>query len=191
MKRCALILGAIVLSVLSASASDTTGALVLLPIAGGVVGLVIGAIICAIVCSRKSGRRAIWLSLPIFGMAGFGLSVVALKIEMSKYEDKVVCSFGRYDHIQGGMGVITVPPSFAASDLERFYRLLTNRENAVLSSHEFAAALVHQGNGIDQVYLNVYPSLDDPTEYSRINDEVKRQMEIALKREQRSIDARK
>ena len=191
MKRYVIAVGAILLGVQRASASDMTGALILISITGGVVGLVIGAVICAVVCSRRRGTSAIWFSLPIFGVAGFALSVVALNIKMSNYEDKVVCSFGRYDHMRGGMGVVTVPHSFSARDLEQFYGLLTNRENAVLSSHEFAAALVHQGNGIDQVYLNVYPSLDDPTAYTRINDEVQRQMDIILKRQQRSIDAPK
>jgi hypothetical protein len=192
MKRYTIILGAILLSVQGASASDMTGALVLIPIAGGVVGLVIGAVICIVVCSRRRGRRAVWFSLPIYGVAGFVVSVAALNIEMSKYEDKVVCSFGRYDRMRGGMGVITVPQNFSGSDLEQFYRLLTNRENAILSSHEFAAALVHQGNGIDQVYLNVYPSLDTANEeYTRINDEVHRQMEIVLKRDTHGSDTRK
>jgi hypothetical protein len=182
MKRYAIILGAILLSVQKVSASDMTGALVLIPIAGGLAGLVIGTVICFVVCAMKQGRRGVWFSLPLYGVAGFGLSVAALNIQMANYGDKVVCSFGRYDHMRGGMGVITVPRDFSASDLGQFYGLLTNRENTILSSHEFAAALVHQGNGLDQVYLNVYPDLDVPTEYSRINGEVQRQMDIVLKR---------
>jgi hypothetical protein len=160
-----------------------TGALVLVPIAGGVIGLAIGAAICALVCSMRTGRRMIWFSLPIYGVAGVAVSVVALNLEMSKYEDKVVCSFGRYDDLRGGMGVITVPHSFSAADLEQFYGLLTNRDNAILSSHEFAAALVHQANGIDQVHLNVYPSLATTNEeYTTINAEAQRQMSIVLMR---------
>jgi hypothetical protein len=184
MKRHLIVLGAILLSVQRVSASDMTGALVLVPIAGGVIGLAIGAVICAMVCSRRSGRRRIWFSLPILGVAGVVLSVMALNLEMSKFENKVVCSFGRYDELRGGMGVITVPHSFSASDLEQFYRLMTNRDNAILSSHEFAVALVHQGHGIDQVHLNVYPGLDTAKEeYTRINDEAQRQMSIVLNRD--------
>src|SRR5262245_22074787 len=56
MRRSAIILGAILLSVQGASASDTTGALVLIPIVGGVIGLVIGAVICIVVCSRRQGQ---------------------------------------------------------------------------------------------------------------------------------------
>src|SRR4051794_19133379 len=69
-KRYVIVLGAILLSVQRASASDMTGALVLVPIAGGVIGLAIGAAICALVCSMRTGRRMIWFSLPIYGVAG-------------------------------------------------------------------------------------------------------------------------
>lgn len=158
-----------------------TGALVMVPVAGSLAGLVLGVIVCTVVCVRSRWKRAIWFSLPVYGVAGMVFAMVALNFTMAKHRDKVVCSVGRYDPQRGGMGVITVPPSFSAADLERFYARLTNRENAILSSHEFAAALVHQGNGIDQVYLNVYPSLEIPDEYTRINDEVQRQMDAILK----------
>ena len=181
MKRYALILAAILLCAQTASASDTTGALVLIPIAGGLAGLAVGAVVCFVVNATNRGKRAIWLSLPLFGVAGVVLSLVAAHHEAAKYEDKVVCSFGNYDRHRGGLGVIQVPHDFSAPDLEQFYSLLTNRDNAILSSHEFAAALVHQGNGLDQVYLNVSPDLQIPDEYTKVNDEVQRQMDTVLK----------
>ncbi len=191
MKRFIMVLGAIFLGIQRTSASDTTGALVLIPIAGGVVGLVIGAAVCTAICWGARQRRKIWFSLPLFGAAGFVLPVVAIMLLMAQHRDKIVCTFGRYDHMRGGMGVITVPHDFSRSDLAQFYGQITNRQNAILSWHEFAVALVHQGNGIDQVYLNVYPNLDMTTEYRPVNDEVRRQMDIVLKQRQKAIAAPK
>ena len=52
----------------------------------------------------------------------------------------------------------------------------------------FATALVHQGNGINQVYMNVYPQLENGEPYTKINDEVQRQMSIVLDKKLRNND---
>ena len=87
------------------------------------------------------------------------------------------------------MGVIGVPDDFSKTELEQFYSLLTNRENPILAPYKFAAALIHQDNGIVQVYLNVYPELDI-AEYGKVNDEVGRQMDTILVRRGPDRDTR-
>lgn len=181
--------GLVVLCARSARASDTTGALVVIPVACGAAGLTIGGIICAVLVSRRGGERSVWLSLPVYGIAGAALGLAFLFGAVSRNEDKVVSSFGRYDRYRGGMGACPVPLDFSATELKEFYGLISNRENAVLRSHEFAAALIHGANGLARVELNVYPALDMKTEYQAVNDEVHRQMDIVLQRHPESVNS--
>lgn len=188
----AIVAAVMLAGVPSSFASDTTAALILIPIGGGIIGLVVGAIICAIARLTKRANRVIWFSLPVFALIGTGIAVGAVNSKTSAYEDKIVASFGTYDHQRGGMGVLQVPADFSPTDLREFYGLLTNRENAVLSSHEFATALVRQGNGTTQVYLNVYPDLNSTNgEYSVVNGEVQRQLDSLLKKRAASPDRQK
>jgi hypothetical protein len=122
-----------------------------------------------------------WIVLPAFPVIGFIIGLVWLRCTLSANEDKILASFGNYDLLRGGMGVIAIPDNFSDRELQQFYVAINNKSNVVLSSHEFAVALVRQGNGIRQVHLNAYPDIQDD-EYSKINDEIKRQMDVTLGR---------
>jgi hypothetical protein len=187
MKRFTYSVTSLLLSVEAVSASDTTGALILVPVGGAMVGLALATAFCVLFSSREGRRRYVWFTLPLFAMVGFMIGIGALRGAMSKYESKVVCSFGRYDRLRGGMGVQPVPHTFAMKDVEQVYSSLTNRTNALLAPYEFAVALVHQANGIDQLYFNVYPSLETPQPYIQVDGEVHRQAGIIIARHLRSV----
>jgi len=182
MKWLISLLGILLLGPQTAFASDTTGALVIIPIGGSVIGLVMGAVIWLKL--RRQGRKAsVWLMLPAGVAAGIVLSALALAVALWSNMDKVVASFGPPAR-EGGGGInsIQVPPSFSTKQLEAFYRLINNRENSVLRGHEFTVALVRQSNGIHQVQLGVYPRIGSPSERSVIDSEVERQMDLFLGR---------
>ena len=182
MKRLISLFGILLLGPQTAFASDTTGALVIIPIGGSVLGLIIGAVICLKL--RRKGRKAsVWLMLPAGVAAGIVLSALALAVALWSNMDKEVASFGPPAR-EGGGGInsIQVPDSFSTKQLEAFYRRINNRENSVLRGYEFTVALVRQSNGIHQVQVGVYPRIASLGDRMSVESEVGRQMDLFLGR---------
>ena len=182
MKRLISLFGILLLGPQTAFASDTTGALVIIPIGGSVLGLIIGTVICLKL--RRKGRKAsVWLLIPAGIVAGIVLSALALAVALWSNMDKEVASFGPPAR-EGGGGInsIQVPDSFSTKQLEAFYRRINNRENSVLRGYEFTVALVRQSNGIHQVQVGVYPRIASLGDRMSVDSEVGRQMDLFLGR---------